>query len=1227
MSSLDFIDLSNAFKYSINIRYDIGNINKLNSFIATRKNLELFRDIFSSFKKNSVTRSRILIGAYGTGKSYFSMVLASILSDKDELDKYNSLLEKINKLDPNLKANIENEIANKPPYLLILPSTNYKSFTQAMLNGLKRALDDNDIKEEVFPKTNFQAVKDKITQWENNYPETYKKFIDKLELELGDDIEKYLEKIDKYDKNSYELFVKWYEDLTSGGNFDPYVSSDLTEIYIEVNKEIRKLGYKGIFIIYDEFNKLLENNIENFDGIALQNFAEMASRSDDEEIHLLLISHKDLIQYTSDISKKQTEEWKKIEERFKIIESINHSNEIYELIGSVINKNDGWESFVVQNKNKLEDYAHITNQLNIYPSMDYEELKENIIKKCYPIHPLGVNLLPKLAQRIAQNERTLFTFLSSEDPNTLGRFIKDSHNESFPLVDLEYIYDYFESLMQQEMDYKNIHNAWADTQIALQKINEKEIYKKKILKSLAIIKAVNNYSEVSPSKDILKFALSHLINDDKFEAIFNELIKKKIIIERKSINQIDFFDGSELNVNELIENKIKQNKEKFNPNYILENYFNPAPIYPKKYNDEYKIKRYFVGQYIASDELINIDDWKTYLENYNSEGYLDGIVNYVIYEKESQKEHLKKSLKKVDDKRVIFVLPKNPLKVNNLLQRLDALLLLKKDNKLIEKDKFILKEIKAYIKEIKAKIEDKLDNGLLVSEERMIINDCKVLRIKNGLSNIASTICSEIYDKTPKINNELIVRNKITSPQKRARKKINEKLLYDGLSKRLGIDGYGPEYLIYRSFFKSETTNLIKEKNGMVKFRDDLVKNNVQGKVGTNLKIVLNKLKRDLFKTNNEVCFGDIYHELRENPYGIRLGVIPILIVIAGRLENDIDSAIIKHNGEEREITPQLFEEINRYPNRFTIKKIEWNQFIEEYIGYLENKFAKYIDQTSEINRLERVYSGINNWLINLTNYSKECEENISSESKLLRRIFLGQQKEAKTLILEILPKRLSDDFGENWNQELVNQLKLKFENLKSELNSAYINLQSDLMEIIANDIFDDVKQQNIFSSQFKNSLVSWYKSLTEQTKNNTFKRKTNAFLRLLSTLKLNDNSDKKILKDLALIITGFELEDWDDNIKKQFLNDLKKTKEEVKSFEKTNLTESSNEKRIEFYLKDVSGSEYKKTFAYQELEDFAGLLEKNVRSTFKDIGDSVSDAEKQQIAINLLKDIINNNL
>lgn len=45
-----------------------------------------------------------------------------------------------------------------------------------------------------------------------------------------------------------------------------------------------------------------------------------------------------------------------------------------------------------------------------------------VILESYPLHPVSVFILPRLSERIAQNERTLFTFLSADGTATLRDF-------------------------------------------------------------------------------------------------------------------------------------------------------------------------------------------------------------------------------------------------------------------------------------------------------------------------------------------------------------------------------------------------------------------------------------------------------------------------------------------------------------------------------------------------------------------------------------------------------------------------------------------------------------------------------------------------------------------------------------------------------------------------------------------------------------------------------------
>ena len=63
----------------------------------------------------------------------------------------------------------------------------------------------------------------------------------------------------------------------------------------------------------------------------------------------------------------------------------------------------------------------------------------------YPFHPIALYGLPRLSARLGQNERTLFTFLVSEDPLGFKRFLSETQRvgRNLPSLTFDVIVDYF----------------------------------------------------------------------------------------------------------------------------------------------------------------------------------------------------------------------------------------------------------------------------------------------------------------------------------------------------------------------------------------------------------------------------------------------------------------------------------------------------------------------------------------------------------------------------------------------------------------------------------------------------------------------------------------------------------------------------------------------------------------------------------------------------------------
>ena len=90
----NMISVASGFQYSVNIGYDLNDDDKLKNFIPTQSALTLLEDILLSTRITSTERARVLIGAYGKGKSHIILMILSILMKRD-ISLFEKLLPKL----------------------------------------------------------------------------------------------------------------------------------------------------------------------------------------------------------------------------------------------------------------------------------------------------------------------------------------------------------------------------------------------------------------------------------------------------------------------------------------------------------------------------------------------------------------------------------------------------------------------------------------------------------------------------------------------------------------------------------------------------------------------------------------------------------------------------------------------------------------------------------------------------------------------------------------------------------------------------------------------------------------------------------------------------------------------------------------------------------------------------------------------------------------------------
>lgn len=444
----DMISVATGFQSSVNIAYDINDEAKLKNYIPTKSALKLLEDILLSTGKESTDRARILIGAYGKGKSHIVLMILSILMKKD-ITLFEKLIPVIEKEKPELYQLIKNYYAGKGKILPVVISGSSNSLAQAFLLALQRTLAENELND-IMPETNYQAAVNTIQRWKGDFPDTYEQF----KGLLTDDVEEFVGRLTDFDPSAYEEFEKLYPSLTAGSSFNPFIGFDVADLYEEVVKALKPKGYSGIYAIYDEFSKYLENHIADAtksDTKMLQDFAEKCGRSADNQLHLMLISHKEITSYIDRASKAMVDGWRGVSERFRHVYLNNNFTQTYEIIAAAIEKDqEQWSAFVGEHDTEFQGMKYLYSGHPLF-SDTYEEGIDRVIYDCYPLHPVSTFILPRLSERVAQNERTLFTFISATGESTLSAFLKKNADNAFELATPDLIYDYFEPLLKQEV--------------------------------------------------------------------------------------------------------------------------------------------------------------------------------------------------------------------------------------------------------------------------------------------------------------------------------------------------------------------------------------------------------------------------------------------------------------------------------------------------------------------------------------------------------------------------------------------------------------------------------------------------------------------------------------------------------------------------------------------------------------------------------------------------------
>lgn len=1201
------IKIEEGFQTSVNIAYDLNDDAKIKKFIPTLSSIDIIEEILLSASPVSTQRARILVGAYGRGKSHIILVILAILSRKNKA-LFASLMSKLKECNIELYNYIETYIESTYKLLPVVISGSSASLTQSFMGALQQTLERENLSD-VMPDTNFEAALNTLKIWEEEYPETYSKFL----KELDEPIDNFVVSLKSYSVAAYDKFVKLYPVLTSGGAFNPFVGFDVVEIYEKVNDKLLEKGYSGMLIVYDEFSKYLESSITSAsisDIKLLQDFAEKCNRSGRKQLHLLLICHKDISNYIdSNLPKDKVDGWRGVSGRFKHIDLKNNFSQIYEIIASVIIKDQKqWNDFCIENKQYLEDLVSRYKSLNLFGVSNVEDVR-SIIYGCFPLHPLSIFALPRISEKIAQNERTLFTFLSANEKHSLTDFLNNC-NSDHSLLTVDYIYDYFEPLMRKEAYTSETHKLYKLTSTVLRRLEEDSL-ESKIIKFISLVYVIAQFEKLPPTVDMVVEAFKDSVDDQRVihETLDRLLQKDCIVYLKRSNNYLKIKESSGVDIPNEINKKIINLSQKTSLENILNSCQFDNYLYPTRYNDEHDIIRYFDFRFIDCQKLLS----GKFDINYElSSTQADGIVYAIITKDNKDLEKVKKYLlENVEEQnRVVFILLKEPYDIAEVAYEYAAVKELKE---MAYDDEILSDEYGIYVEDLDEVIFNYVNSFIrpeMNKAEYYYKNKKVSLHRKAQLSYLLSQICEISYPYTPIINNESINKNVLPTVALNSRAKVINGLLNTPLKPNLGLVGTGQDVSIMRSVLIRTGILVDIDKMPRVEF-------NVESE---NIKKVLNVIKSYFIEVacQNSATFEGLYDRLIDPEYGIGLkrGVIPIFLAVV--ISEMKESITILHGKKELKITGELFNDIDDAPDKYSIKFVEWNSEKEEYIKGLVSIFSEYIPSDSlSISNFNYIVEGMGRWYLSLPRYSKEMVEvyigNGERKFKPIlksKRQFINSIKQVEINPQEFLFVNIFKIFGMDESNFAVLDI---IKNTKQEYDNALDELIKSLVGDVRLIFGCNLQEVSLYSA-----VKDWIESLNPKTFEFLFSNNENRILELLQNV---TNDEKQMIQRLAKVVTSLRIEDWSSKTIKSFLESLEQFKKAVDEYSnKINTGKNSEANTYKFIFVSDDGQEETRVFEKIECSRKAKLLKNEIETALEEMGASISENEKRQVLIEILK-------
>lgn len=853
----DHIKINQSGVRSINIERDIDRSDITERYILTTQSRLTLDRILTGYRGRSSRRAWTLTGPYGSGKSFLSLFLMNLASAGQA--GHDETLTRLNDADPVLAEQVREtfELAENDGLLPVAIT----GFRAPIVECLKRGIE--------------QAIGRSVLAGE-------------LDGQLAS-LQSWHEGTDS------RTIVSWFEQLL---------------------RTIRDLDtdYTGLLLIFDEMGKPLEYvaaHPEKADVYLLQELAEFANRSADTPFLFIGVLHQSFERYAALLDVRTQQEWAKVQGRFDDVAFQESPALQIRLLAKAIEVKDPQLRDEV--RGVLESQIEEVITTGWCPPLMGESEFRQICLASYPLHPTTLVALPFVFRRLAQNERSIFAYLASGEPFGFQEFLERNFAPTF--VRLADLYDYLMANLQGRLYASGRARVLLEAQERLQSTSRLDKFEETVIKTIGLLNWLSEISYLQATKATLTAALrSDQINEAQLQETVQKLQKRSLIVYRRFNDTYSVWQGSDVDLEDQLSKARRKVGSTFSPALALQRYLPPRPLVARRHSYETGTLRYFAVEYVDNARLDSV----TFDAPPGASGKIllclpANPAEVAAFQEWASAEHTQ------DASNVIIGIMSQAMRLTELLQELRHLHWVRENTPELRDDSVARRELRLRLAAVEGLINGELDHSFSL-HQLSEATGCQWYyqgqrlqeTVNKGLSHTLSAMCDELYAQTPRLWNELINRQSLSSQGVAARRKLIEGMLTNPTQKRLGIEGYPPERSMYESLLLASGLHA-EDENGAWAFKK------LSREDPLALKHVWEALSTYIFADPPEPRPIDrLFEELGRAPYGLTEGVSPVFLC-AFLIVHDQETTLYREGTLLPDVTIADWEVMLRRPELFQV--------------------------------------------------------------------------------------------------------------------------------------------------------------------------------------------------------------------------------------------------------------------------------------------------------------------